>query len=83
MQQCAPMLKRAQLSVDTVAALAEKGLDVHSWLEWDPNSFGAAFVAGHEYLKQQKARAQRTTLEQAVEGVHHNTTAVVGVRRKM
>lgn len=82
-QQCAPMLKRAQLSVDTVAALAEKGLDVHSWLEWDPNSFGAAFVAGHEYLKQQKARAQRTTLEQAVEGVHHNTTAVVGVRRKM
>lgn len=82
-QQCTPMLKRAQLSVDTVSALAEKGLDVHSWLEWDPNWFGAAWVAGHEYLKQQKARAQRTTLEQAVEGVQPNTTAVVGARRKM
>lgn len=82
-QQCAPMLKRAHLSVDTVAALAEKGLDVDSWLEWDQNAFGAAWVAGHEYLKQQKARAQRTTLEQAVEDVHHNTTAVAGARRKI
>jgi len=83
-QQCAPMLNRAQLSVDTVVALAEKGLDVDSWLEWDQNAWGRpAFAAGHEYLKQQKARAQRTTLEQAVEGVQSNTTAVVGARRKM
>ncbi len=82
-QQCAPMLKRAQLSVDTVAALAEKGLDVHSWLEWDEKAWGPAVVAGHEYLKQQKAYAQRTTLEQAIEHAQSNTTAVGGARRKM
>lgn len=83
-QQCAPMLKRAHLSVDTVAALAEKGLDVHSWLEWDHHAWGRpAFVAGHEYLKQQKMQAQRTTLEQAIEGARPDTTALVGARRKM
>jgi len=81
-QECAPMLKRAHLSVDTVAALAEKGLDVHSWLEWDYNAWGRpAFVAGHEYLTQQKTQAQRTILEQAIEGAQPNTAPLA--RRKM
>lgn len=88
-QQCAPILKRAEVSVNLVAALADKGLDVHSWLEWDEkNTWGRpAFVAGHQYLEQyrewQKTQVQRKTIEQAIETVQTSNHDVVAPRRKM